>query len=77
MMSSLSRSLDNIMWIEVKEGTSEAAQDDTFWNNIVKNISKVSRTISMSEIIIILFIVRAWIVQLGQHQLKSCSQGNQ
>ena len=50
MMSSASRPPpDNIMWIEVKEGTSEAAQDDTFWKNIVKNISKVSRTISMTE----------------------------
>ena len=50
MMSCVSRPPpDNIMWIEVKEGTSEAAKEDTFWENIVKNINKVSRTISMTK----------------------------
>ena len=66
-----------IMWIEVKVGTSDEAKDDTFWENIVTSISKVSRIISMTEIIIILFIVRNWIMNFVGNELKLCCQGNQ
>ena len=65
------------MWIEVKDGTSDEAKNDTFWKNIVTSISEVSRIISMTEIIIILFIVRNWIVNFVRNQLKLCCQGNQ